>query len=127
MFYNPPVVNKALGIRRSYINESARVAQEFLKHEMQTMVFANARLQTEVLLTYLQQANPQPPGKPETIRGYRGGYLPTERREIERGLAFGIESWRIAAKNSRRHTTFPDHESVALRARALWPAELIRP
>ena len=89
VFYNPPVVNKALGIRRSYINESARVAQEFLKHEMQTMVFANARLQTEVLLTYLQQANPQPPGKPETIRGYRGGYLPNERREIERGIRDG--------------------------------------
>src|SRR5438270_3736175 len=31
VFYNPPVVNRALGIRRSYINESSRVAQEFLK------------------------------------------------------------------------------------------------
>jgi DEAD/DEAH box helicase domain-containing protein len=86
VFYNPPVVNRALGIRRSYINESARVAQEFLKHELQTIVFANSRLHTELLLTYLQQANPHPPGKPETIRGYRGGYLPNERREIERGL-----------------------------------------
>ncbi len=86
VFYNPPVVNRALGIRRSYINESARVAQEFLKHELQTMVFANSRLHTELLLTYLQQANPQPPGKAEAIRGYRGGYLPNERREIERGL-----------------------------------------
>ncbi len=89
VFYNPPVVNKALGIRRSYINESARVAQEFLKHEMQTMVFANSRLHTEVLLTYLQQANPQRPGGPETIHGYRGGYLPNERREIECGIREG--------------------------------------
>jgi DEAD/DEAH box helicase domain-containing protein len=86
VFYNPPVVNRALGIRRSYINESARVAQEFLSHELQTMVFANSRLHTELLLTYLQQANPPAPGKAETIRGYRGGYLPNERREIERGL-----------------------------------------
>jgi DEAD/DEAH box helicase domain-containing protein len=86
VFYNPPVVNRALGIRRSYINESARVAQEFLKHELQTMVFANSRLHTELLLTYLQQGNPQPPGKAEAVRGYRGGYLPNERREIERGL-----------------------------------------
>src|SRR6267154_358334 len=86
VFYNPPVVNRALGIRRSYINESARVAQEFLKHELQTIVFANSRLHTELLLTYLQQANPHTPGKPEPIRGYRGGYLPNERREIERGL-----------------------------------------
>src|SRR5690349_2312863 len=61
VFYNPPVVNRALGIRRSYINESARVAQEFLKHELQTIVFANSRLHTELLLTYLQQANPHGP------------------------------------------------------------------
>jgi DEAD/DEAH box helicase domain-containing protein len=89
VFYNPPVVNRALGIRRSYINESSRVAQEFLNRDLQTMVFANSRLHTEVLLTYLQQANPQLPGKPESIRGYRGGYLPNERREIERGLRDG--------------------------------------
>src|SRR5258708_23246673 len=89
VFYNPPVVKRALGIRRSYINETSRVAQEFLKHDLQTMVFANSRLHTEILLTYLQQLNPQLPGKPETIRGYRGGYLPNERREIERGLRDG--------------------------------------
>jgi DEAD/DEAH box helicase domain-containing protein len=89
IFYNPPVVNRFLGIRRSYINESSRVAQEFLKHNLQTLVFANSRLNTEVLLTYLQQANPMPPGQPQAIRGYRGGYLPNERREIERGLREG--------------------------------------
>ncbi|HXR32070.1 MAG TPA: DEAD/DEAH box helicase [Verrucomicrobiae bacterium] len=89
VFYNPPVVNRALGIRRSYINEASRVSQEFLKHDLQTMVFANSRLHTEIILTYLQQANPQLPGKAETIRGYRGGYLPNERREIERGLREG--------------------------------------
>src|SRR2546422_764898 len=89
VFYNPPVVNRALGIRRSYINESSRVAQEFLKRDLQTMVFANSRLHTEILLTYLQQASPQLPGQPEAIRGYRGGYLPNERREIERGLRDG--------------------------------------
>ena len=89
VFYNPPVVNRALGIRRSYINESSRVAQEFLQHDLQTMVFANSRLHTEILLTYLQQANPHFPGTAETIRGYRGGYLPRERREIERGLREG--------------------------------------
>src|SRR5579859_2438332 len=89
VFYNPPVVNRALGIRRSYINETSRVAHDFLQRDLQTIVFSNSRLQTEVLLTYLQQANPQLPGKPETIRGYRGGYLPNERREIERGLRDG--------------------------------------
>jgi DEAD/DEAH box helicase domain-containing protein len=89
VFYNPPVVNRALGIRRSYINEASRVTQEFLKRDLQTIVFANSRLHTEIMLTYLQQANPQPPDRPATIRGYRGGYLPNERREIERGLRDG--------------------------------------
>jgi DEAD/DEAH box helicase domain-containing protein len=89
VFYNPPVVNRALGIRRSYINESSRVAQEFLKHDLQTLVFANSRLHTELILRYLQQANPQQPGKPQAIRGYRAGYLPVERREIERHLRDG--------------------------------------
>lgn len=89
VFYNPPMVNRNLGIRRSYINEATRVAKEILGRKLQTIVFANSRLHTEVLLTYLQQANPPKPGQPEPIRGYRGGYLPGERREIERGLRDG--------------------------------------
>jgi len=89
VFYNPPMVNRNLGIRRSYINESTRVAKELLARKLQTIVFANSRLHTEILLTYLQQANPPKPGQAEPIRGYRGGYLPGERREIERGLRDG--------------------------------------
>jgi DEAD/DEAH box helicase domain-containing protein len=89
IFYNPPVVNRFLGIRRSYINETWRLTQKFLKQGLQAIVFANSRLHTEVLLTYLKQENPVPPGSPEIVRGYRGGYLPTERREIEHGLRNG--------------------------------------
>ncbi len=89
VFYNPPMVNRNLGIRRSYLNETTRVAKELLARKLQTIVFANSRLHTEVLLTYLQQANRPGPGEPEPIRGYRGGYLPGERREIERGLREG--------------------------------------
>jgi len=90
VFYNPPMVNRNLGIRRSYVNEATRVAKEILARKLQTIVFANSRLHTEVLLTYLQQANPPKPGQAEPIRGYRGGYLPGERREIERGLRDGL-------------------------------------
>jgi len=89
VFYNPPMVNRNLGIRRSYLTETTRVAKELLARKLQTIVFANSRLHTEVLLTYLQQANPAQPGGAEPIRGYRGGYLPGERREIERGLREG--------------------------------------
>ena len=89
VFYNPPMVNRNLGIRRSYLNEGTRVAKELLARKLQTIVFANSRLHTEVLLTYLQRANPTKPGEAQAIRGYRGGYLPGERREIERGLREG--------------------------------------
>jgi DEAD/DEAH box helicase domain-containing protein len=89
VFYNPPMVNRNLGIRRSYLTETTRVAKELLARKLQTIVFANSRLHTEVLLTYLQQANPAQPGGAEPVRGYRGGYLPGERREIERGLREG--------------------------------------
>jgi len=89
VFYNPPVVNRQLGIRRSYINESRRIALEFIGRELQTLVFANSRLATEVLVTYLKDACERTPAGGDIVRGYRGGYLPRERREIERKLRDG--------------------------------------
>ena len=89
IFYNPPVVNRQLGIRRSYINETRRVALEFIERNLQTLVFANNRLATEVLVTYLKDACDRKPIPSESVRGYRGGYLPRERREIERHLREG--------------------------------------
>ena len=89
VFYNPPVVNPQLGIRRSYLNETRRLARTFLARGLQTIVFANSRLATEILVTYLKEDFSQAPLKPEPVRGYRGGYLPLERREIERDLRDG--------------------------------------
>ncbi len=89
IFYNPPVVNRQLGIRRSYINETRRMALEFIERDLQTLVFANNRLATEILVTYLKDACDRGPLPSETVRGYRGGYLPRERREIERKLRDG--------------------------------------
>jgi DEAD/DEAH box helicase domain-containing protein len=89
LIYNPPVVEPALGIRRAYTLESTRLAEAFLRAEVQTVVFARARLTTEVLLGYVRDAYERAGGDPRAIRGYRGGYLPLERREIERGLRAG--------------------------------------
>ena len=86
LFVNPPVVNAELGIRRSYLHEARRVAMEFLKQNLQVIVFAQSRLAVEILTTYLKDTFHGPPGSDEMIRGYRGGYLPNRRREIERGL-----------------------------------------
>jgi DEAD/DEAH box helicase domain-containing protein len=89
VFVNPPVVNQQLGIRRSYLSETRRVAAEFLKRQLQVIVFAQSRLSTELLTTYLKDDFEDLPGTPELIRGYRGGYLPLRRREIEKGLRDG--------------------------------------
>jgi DEAD/DEAH box helicase domain-containing protein len=89
LFVNPPVVNAQLGIRRSYLSETRRLASEFLKRKLQTIVFAQSRLATEILTTYLKDDFGGPPGSDEQIRGYRGGYLPQRRREIEKGLREG--------------------------------------
>ncbi len=89
IFYTPPVVNQFLGIRRSFINESRRVAAVFLKNNLQTIVFAQSRLNTEVLLTYLKEEIEKTIQDEGLIRGYRGGYLPLKRREIEKGLREG--------------------------------------
>jgi DEAD/DEAH box helicase domain-containing protein len=89
VFYNPPVVNPQLGIRRSYLNESRRMARTFLERGLETIVFANSRLATEILVTYLKEDFARGPAGPDVVRGYRGGYLPLERREIERDLREG--------------------------------------
>jgi DEAD/DEAH box helicase domain-containing protein len=89
LFVNPPVVNAELGIRRSYLSEARRVALEFLKHNLQLILFAQSRLAVEILTTYLKDAFHGAPGAADVVRGYRGGYLPNRRREIERGLRDG--------------------------------------
>src|SRR5438552_12911837 len=89
VFVNPPVVNHQLGIRRSYLGETRRIASEFLKRNLQMIVFAQSRLSTEILTTYLKDDFEGIPGAPERIREYRGGYLPNRRREIEKGLREG--------------------------------------
>src|SRR5580698_7869209 len=89
VFYNPPVVNKQLGIRRGYLQETRRIAIEFVERHQQTLVFANSRLATEILVKYLRDAIERGPLPGDAVRGYRGGYLPRERREIERKLRDG--------------------------------------
>jgi DEAD/DEAH box helicase domain-containing protein len=89
IFYNPPVVNRQLGIRRSYLHEARQIALEFIRQNQQTLVFANNRLATEILTTYLKDACSQLPFSHEAVRGYRGGYLPKERRHIEQSLRSG--------------------------------------
>lgn len=90
IFYNPPIVNYQLGIRRSSLLETRKIAYNLIKNDIQTIVFTRTRLSCEVLTTYLKKAVKSQTGKDnDKIRGYRGGFLPQQRREIERGLRRG--------------------------------------
>lgn len=89
LIYNPEVINQQLGIRKSAINEASRLAASFLRHKVQTIVFTHFRLYVEVLLTYLKRELSKDFGRGINVAGYRGGYLPDERRRIEAGLRSG--------------------------------------
>jgi len=89
LFYNPPVINKELGIRKSLIKEVARFVAYFLNYDIQTIIFARSRLTTEVLTSYLKDFLAKTGRPKDIVRGYRGGYLPNLRREIEKGLKDG--------------------------------------
>ena len=87
---NPPLIDPATGQRRSVILHARDLAARLIRADVPTIVFARARLTTEVLLTYLREAIASAGGDPAIIHGYRGGYRPAERRAIEQGLRDGV-------------------------------------
>jgi DEAD/DEAH box helicase domain-containing protein len=102
LIYNPPLVDESLGLRKSSLLEGVRLAQDLLTSNVQSVVFARSRRSVEIILSYLQ-GNLTPdssieaplisyeslPNPRSVVRGYRSGYLPTQRREIEKGLRAG--------------------------------------
>lgn len=94
VIYNPPIVDASLGLRKSATQELVRLAQELLAADVQTVVFAPSRRSVEIVLKYLTSP-PSPLPTEEgrrgegAVRGYRSGYLPSQRREIEKGLRHG--------------------------------------
>jgi DEAD/DEAH box helicase domain-containing protein len=89
MVYNPPVVNPELGIRAPYLGEASKLATRFLKKKVATIVFCQSRLSTEVVLASIKKGVEDKTGDSGIVRGYRGGYLPLRRREVEQGLRSG--------------------------------------
>ncbi len=89
ILYNPPVINRELGLRRSVINEVRSIVRKILPTGIQIIIFARSRQRVELLVTYLKELAVDLKINPEQIKGYRGGYLPKERREIEKGLKNG--------------------------------------
>src|ERR1700716_1354183 len=89
IFYNPPLLNREMGVRRSSMLEARRIAAPWIRAGVQTIVFCRSRLQVEVMLSYLRQDLAPRLDAHQRVRGYRAGYLPLHRREIEAGLRGG--------------------------------------
>ncbi len=97
LIYNPPIVDRTLGIRRSAAQETVRLTSDLIAYDIQTILFARSRRSVEITLTYLRQKindqgqNPERSSSKLTspVRGYRSGYLPRQRRQIEEALRKG--------------------------------------
>jgi len=87
LIYNPPFIDKKLGIRQSSLLEGSSLAGELIEENIQTIVFGRTRRSIELILTYLRQRDASQ--NPNRVRGYRSGYLSKERRAIEEGLRRG--------------------------------------
>ncbi|MGQ9509153.1 MAG: DEAD/DEAH box helicase [Thermodesulfobacteriota bacterium] len=86
IFFNPPIVNKELGIRGNPLHAARRLISPFIEKGVQCILFATSRLNVEILTKYLKDRFEKRLEDKGKIRGYRGGYLPEVRREIEKGL-----------------------------------------
>jgi DEAD/DEAH box helicase domain-containing protein len=91
ILYNPPLVDRVQGIRRGVVNESQKLALRFLKSGVKTIVFSRSRVRTELIASYINKslANMYTDNNRICVEAYRGGYLPNERRAIEKGLRDG--------------------------------------
>ena len=87
ILYNPPIVNRELGIRQSALTPARDIARDLIANHIQTIVFATSRLNVEILTKYLKDHfSKDKPIDDQFVAGYRGGYLPELRRSIEKGL-----------------------------------------
>ena len=91
ILYNPPLIDSVQGIRRSAVTESRRWMIAFLRAGIKTILFAHSRIKTEIAASYVNEdlANIYTDNSRIRVEPYRGGLLPNERREIERGLREG--------------------------------------
>jgi DEAD/DEAH box helicase domain-containing protein len=87
--YNPPVVNAELGMRASYLKTAVRLTADLVKAQVPTILFGQSRNSVEIMLKYLRDRFASKPSVRDAIFAYRGGYLPDERRAVERGLREG--------------------------------------
>lgn len=80
-FYNPPLIDRELGVRKGMLEEGRKLTAKALQTGVQTLLFVRSRKAVELFLRKMREEFPS-----EAVYGYRSGYLPKERRAIENGL-----------------------------------------
>ena len=83
--YNPPIVNAELGSRANTLGEAEKIALSAMDSHIQTLVFTQSRRTVELILKNMHRYLTDR----KKVQGYRSGYLPEERREIETKLRNG--------------------------------------
>ncbi len=118
LLVDPPLLDPATGAKGSATTLAQRWALPFLRAGRQTIVFGRSRVAVELLLTGLRESLRESRGPRSRLRGYRGGYLPTERRAIERGL----QGWRDPRRGGdQRPRTRRRHRAVGCCRRGRLP------
>ncbi len=82
----------------SVIDAASRIANKLISNDIQTLIFAKSRKHCELLIQQLRNYRSGKKQK-DKIRGYRGGYLPNQRRMIEKKIRQG-DIMGIAATNA---------------------------
>jgi DEAD/DEAH box helicase domain-containing protein len=85
--WNPPIIDDETGARRGAVSETAYLLGKLASEEVRTIAFARSRRAAELLAEFARR---EVPGAVKSrIKAYRAGYLPEERRRLERALADG--------------------------------------
>lgn len=89
VIWNPPLLDQTME-RRSSISEAKELLVKLLRQRVQTIAFTRARVVAELIYRYVREELARyGSGLASSVRAYRGGYLPEERRAIERQLFSG--------------------------------------
>ncbi len=86
IIYNPPITDKQTRTRRSSLLTAAQITTDALLSGINSIVFTRSRINVELMLKQVKKEILKKNGDPSIVAGYRAGYLPEERRKIERDL-----------------------------------------
>lgn len=90
VLWNPPFLDETRTSRRSANMEATNLFVQLVEHGLRNITFVKARKIAELILMYARdRLDKEAPALKSLIHSYRAGYLPQERRRIERDLFDG--------------------------------------